>query len=193
MGKNRAIATAVVAVILAGLVYLQFRTWTSFEWSRLLQYDFAWRHILHGIELIYLAYFLRALRWKIFLRPVRKHASTWGLLSPTLVGFTGLALLGRPGELIRPYLVARRENLSLASQLAVWAVERIFDVGGFTVLMVAAIFLPSKLRAFAATRPELMHWLHVMGYVLTGLVLGLFAAAMAASYKGEALANWVEN
>ena len=66
MGKNRAIATAVVAVILAGLVYLQFRTWTSFEWSRLLQYDFAWRHILHGIELIYLAYFLRALRWKIF-------------------------------------------------------------------------------------------------------------------------------
>jgi len=192
MGKNRAIATAVVAVILAGLVYLQFRTWTSFEWSRLLQYDFAWRHILHGIELIYLAYFLRALRWKIFLRPVRKHASTWGLLSPTLVGFTGLAILGRPGELIRPYLVARRENLSFASQLAVWAVERIFDVGGFTVLMLAAIFLPSKLRVFMALRPSYYHALHMMGYVLVALVIGLFILAMLMAFKGPGIADWIE-
>src|SRR5919197_768250 len=118
MGRNRTIATAAVVVILAVLVYLQFRTWTSFEWSKLLKYELQWRHIFHGIVFIYVAYFLRALRWKIFLRPVRKHASTWSLLASTLVGFTGLAILGRPGELIRPYLIARRENLSFSSQQA---------------------------------------------------------------------------
>ncbi len=32
-------------------------------------------HILHGIALIYIGYALRALRWKIFLRPVRPEAS----------------------------------------------------------------------------------------------------------------------
>jgi uncharacterized protein (TIRG00374 family) len=193
MSRKRMLVTGLVLVVFALLVYLQFRTWKSFDWAKFLQYRPDWHHILHGIIFIYLAYFLRAVRWKIFLRPVRKHTTVMNMVPPTIIGFTALALLGRPGELIRPYLVARRENLSFASQLAVWAVERIFDVGGFTVLMVAAIFLPSKLRAFAATRPELMHWLHVMGYVLTGLVLGLFAAAMAASYKGEALANWVED
>jgi glycosyltransferase 2 family protein len=192
MGRNRAIATAVVVVILTVLVYLQFRTWTSFDWSKLLKYELRWRHIFHGIVLIYIGYFLRALRWKIFLRPVRRHASAWGLVAPTLVGFTGLAILGRPGELIRPYLVARRESLSFASQLAVWAVERIFDVGGFTVLMLAAIFLPSKLRAFMALRPSYNHALHLMGYVLVALVIGLFTLAMLTAFKGPAIADWME-
>ena len=66
------------------------------------------------------------------------------LVSPTVIGFTGLALLGRAGEFIRPYLIARRTDLSFSSQLAVWAVERIFDVGAFTVLMVLAIFLAQR-------------------------------------------------
>src|ERR1700681_1612485 len=146
MNKKRYVVYAVVLVVLAVLVYLQFRTWRNFDWARLFQYGLNWRDILAGVAYIYLAYFLRAVRWKIFLRPVRKEASILGLVPPTMIGFTGLALLGRPGELIRPYLIARRENLPFASQVAVWAVERIFDVGGFTSLLVAAIFLPSKLR-----------------------------------------------
>ena len=75
---------------------------------------------------------------------MRREVSAVALIPPTLIGFTGLALLGRPGELIRPYLIARRTNLTFSSQLAVWAVERIFDIGGFTVLLVLAIFLPTE-------------------------------------------------
>ena len=194
MKNKKYAAFAVVFLVLAALVYLQFRTWRNFDWARLFQYGLSWRHILHGIAYIYLAYFLRALRWKIFLRPVRKEASLWGLVPPTLIGFTGLALLGRPGEMIRPYLIARRENLPFASQVAVWAVERIFDVGGFTVLMVAAIFLPSKLRAFTrAAPPEVRHWIHFTGYALIALVLGLLFGAMLVSYRGSRIAQWVEN
>ena len=111
-----------------------------------------------------------------------------------MIGFTGLALLGRPGELIRPYLIARRENLTFASQVAVWAVERIFDVGGFTVLLVAAIFLPSKLRTFAeAAPPEVRHWIHLTGYGLIALVLGLLSAAVVMAYRGNGIAQWVED
>jgi len=51
------------------------------------------------------------------------------LVPPTLIGFTGLALLGRPGEFIRPYLIARQAKVSFSSQIAVWTVERIFDLG----------------------------------------------------------------
>jgi uncharacterized protein (TIRG00374 family) len=193
MNKKRYAAYAVVFLVLAVLVYLQFRTWQNFDWARLFQYGLNWRHIVHGVIYIYLAYFLRAVRWKIFLRPVRKHASIMGLIPPTLIGFTGLALLGRPGEMIRPYLIARRENLPFASQIAVWAVERIFDVGGFTLLMVAGIFLPSKLRTFtAAAPPEVRHWIHLTGYLLIALVLGLLSAAVLMSYRGNGIAQWVE-
>jgi uncharacterized protein (TIRG00374 family) len=193
MNKKKYLAFAVVFAVLAVLLYLQFRTWRNFDWALLLQYKLNWRHILHGVGYIYLAYFLRAVRWKIFLRPVRKEASIVGLLPPTLIGFAGLALLGRPGEMIRPYLIARRENLPFASQVAVWAVERIFDVGGFTVLMVAAIFLPSKLRAFTlAAPPAVRNWIHLTGYGLIALVLGLLFAAVVMSYRGNGIAGWIE-
>src|ERR1039458_4480367 len=75
MNKKRYAASAVVFLVLAVLVYLQFRTWRDFDWARLFQYGLNWRHIFHGVALIYFAYFLRAVRWKIFLRPVRKQAS----------------------------------------------------------------------------------------------------------------------
>lgn len=184
-----------VLAVLAVLVSLQFRQWRTFDWVKFVENtrDVAWRHVIHAIVLTYIAYILRAIRWKIFLRPVRKEVSTASLVAPTVVGFTGLALLGRPGELIRPYLIARRVNLSFSSQLAVWAVERIFDLAAFTVIMVSAIFLPTKLRAFAATRPAYDHWLHLAGYLLTGLVLGLFLIAMLVSYQGPAIADWVES
>jgi uncharacterized protein (TIRG00374 family) len=194
MNNKKYVAYTVIFVVLAVLVYLQFRTWRNFDWAQLFQYELNWRHILHGVALIYLGYFLRAVRWKIFLRPVRQQASVLGLLAPTVIGFTGLALLGRPGELIRPYLIARHEDLSFASQVAVWTVERIFDIGGFTVLLVAAIFLPSKLRAFAeAAPPEVRHWIHLTGYGLIALVLGLLCVTVLISYRGKRIAQWVED
>ncbi|MGB8011491.1 MAG: lysylphosphatidylglycerol synthase transmembrane domain-containing protein [Terriglobales bacterium] len=194
MNKKRYAAYAIVFLVLAALIYLQFRTWRNFDWARLFQYGLNWRHIVHGVLLIYFAYFLRAVRWKIFLRPVRKEASILRLVSPTVIGFTGLALLGRPGELIRPYLIARRENLPFASQVAVWAVERIFDIGGFTVLLVGAIFLPSKLRAFTeAAPPDVRQWIHLTGYALITLVLGLLTGAVLIAYRGTRIAQWVED
>ena len=146
MNKKRILTTAIVLAILCVLVYFQVQHWRSFDWAR---FRSASRveplHIAAAIGLIYLTYILRALRWKVFLEPVRK-TSTWGLVPPTFIGFTGLALLGRPGEFIRPYLIAKKEAQSFASQVGVWTVERIFDVGAFTVLMTVDVFSSSAIR-----------------------------------------------
>jgi uncharacterized protein (TIRG00374 family) len=163
--------------------------WKNFDWDLFLTQTRSVTafHILHGIALIYLAYVLRAVRWKIFLRPVRPQASIVGLVAPTIIGFTGLALLGRPGEIIRPYLIAKRENLPFSSQLAVWAVERIFDVAGFTFLFVLA--------AFFATAPKRMQSRGIfeeIAVVLVVIVVGLTLGALAVHRSGEALAGWVE-
>src|SRR5438270_12496539 len=113
MDKKRILASVVVFLILAVLVYLQYRHWRTFDWGTL------WRqtkrikkaHVLHGIALIDIGYAMRAWRWKIFLKPLRPKTRTVDMISPTLVGFTGIALLGRAGEFIRPYLIARRTEL----------------------------------------------------------------------------------
>src|SRR5215471_2790320 len=147
MSTKRILTTTAVVAILGLLVYFQVQHWRSFDWARFASASRVdpW-HVAAAIALIYVTYVLRALRWKIFLEPVRK-TRTASLVPPTLIGFTGLALLGRPGELIRPYLIARREGLSLTSQIGVWAVERIFDVGAFTVLMTIDVFFSSAIRA----------------------------------------------
>ena len=193
MDKKRILASAVVFLILAVLVYLQYRHWRTFDWGTFWSqlHRIKKIHVLHAIALVYAAYVLRALRWKIFLKPVRPKVSTIALVPPMMIGFTGLALLGRAGEFIRPYLVARRADLSFSSQLGVWAVERTFDVGAFAVLIVLAIFLPSALQSIP--HPEYYRQFRDAGFVLVVGVTAAAAAAVLISRSGEVIAQWIEN
>jgi uncharacterized protein (TIRG00374 family) len=192
MDKKRILASVVVFLILAVLIYLQYRHWRTFDWATFWSQTHHIKkvHVLHGIALVYAAYVLRALRWKIFLRPVRPKVTALSLVSPMMIGFTGLALLGRAGEFIRPYLVARKTDLSFSSQLAVWAVERTFDVGAFAFLIALAIFLPSALQSIP--HPEYYRQFRDAGFLL---VLGVSVAAGVAvliSRYGEGIAQWIE-
>ncbi len=192
MDKKRILASVVVFLILATLIYLQYRHWRAFDWGTFWSqiHRIRKKHVLYGIAYVYFAYVLRALRWKIFLKPVRPKVKTVELIAPMMIGFTGLALLGRAGEFIRPYLVARRTELPFSSQLAVWAVERVFDVGAFAVLIALAIFLPSALQSIP--HPEYYRQFRDAGFVL---VLGVSVAAGSAvmiSRSGEAIAQWIE-
>jgi hypothetical protein len=187
MEKRRLYIYALFLLVFAVLVYFQFRTWRNFDWETFWSQRVSPIHIIHAVAYIYLAYVIRAVRWKIFLRPVRPQASALKLVAPTLIGFTGLVILGRPGELIRPYLIARREDLSFSSQLGVWAVERIFDTGAFTILLVLAVLFataPKRLPYYSGFREA--------GAVFSALVIVLVAVALAISKHGETLASWVE-
>src|SRR5262252_7354736 len=186
MDRKRILASIVVFLILTFLVYLQYRHWRTFDWSTFWSqtHRIKWFHVLHGIALIYLGYVVRAIRWKIFLKPVRPQTKVTEIVSPTLVGFTGLALLGRAGEFIRPYLIARRTDLPFSSQLAVWAVERIFDIGAFGVLMALAIFLPSALQSIP--HPEYYQRFREARFLLIAFVLGTTAAAVVIDRNSDA-------
>jgi len=192
MDKKRILASVVVFLILAILIYLQYRHWRTFDWGTFWSQTHRINkiHVLHGIALIYIGYGMRALRWKIFLKPVRPRTTVTEMVSPTLVGFTGLALLGRAGEFIRPYLIARRTDLSFSSQLAVWAVERIFDVGAFAFLIVLAIFLPSALPSIP--HPEYYARFREAGFFLIAVVVATAVGAVLIGRNREAAAQWVE-
>src|SRR5882757_3953181 len=193
MQNKRTLITAVVVALLGILIYSQIREWRDFDWATFWAQTHHIRgiHILHAIGLIYVHYGLRALRWKIFLKPLKRDTSWLGLVPPTLIGFTGLALLGRPGEFIRPYLIARRQKLPVSSQVAVWAVERIFDIGAFAVLMAVSIFLPSSRRTLP--HPEYYTRFRDGGFLFFGVVVALALGAIVVSRKGNALAGWVEH
>ena len=62
-----------------------------------------------GVAIIYFDYYLRALRWKILLRPVC-DVKTSRLVAPTMIGFTALALLGRPASSYVHILIATQRK-----------------------------------------------------------------------------------
>jgi len=147
MNRRRILVTGGIFLLLAVLVYLQVQHWRSFDWAKFRAASHV--HLLQiaiAVALVYATYLLRAWRWKVFLEPIRK-TKTSRLIAPTFIGFAGLALLGRPGELMRPYLIARKEQVSISSQIGVWTVERIFDIGAFTVLMTIDVFFSASIRA----------------------------------------------
>ena len=186
MKRKQIIVLLVVFVVLGALVYLQIRTWRRFDWQKFKEGSegINWLRVLSAIALIYLADFLRAVRWKIFLRPSAPKANWRGLIAPQYVGFTGLALLGRPGEFIRPYLIARRQNLTFASQVALWFVERAFDTGSVTVMLAADLFLVPGMR------DDYPKW-QPFGYGLIALFLGFVVLLVALAKRGPAISSWV--
>jgi uncharacterized protein (TIRG00374 family) len=129
---------------------------------------------------------LRAVRWRIFLKPVRK-TTTARLLAPQFVGFAALALLGRAGEMIRPYIIAKKERLTFTSQVAVWGVERIFDMGSFAV-MLAVSFLSPDLRALS-----FYERLREASFLLMGLILVLVVGLVIVRRSGERVAQFLHD
>jgi hypothetical protein len=183
MKKKHAITSAIVLAVLAALVYSQFRHWRSFDWQQFwkVSKDVNLWMVLGGVVLIYLADVLRAVRWKIFLSPTCKTTVS-RLIPSQFIGFTGLALLGRPGELVRPFLVARKENLTFSSQLAVWAVERVFDISAVAILMGLSLAIwGDKFKAYPQVQTA--------GYLLLGLAAALALIFFLLWWRTEQIAH----
>jgi uncharacterized membrane protein YbhN (UPF0104 family) len=136
---------SLVAVLV--LVVVLFRDRIHFDWAmfwRQLKHANPW-HLAAGIALIYGTYWLRAVRWSVFVAPTKK-VSAGSLLGPQFIGFTAVALFGRLADLTRPYLVARRIALPLSSQVAVYTIERMFDLGAAAIIFSSALaFTPKDL------------------------------------------------
>src|SRR5271157_5286200 len=173
MNQKRILIFGLVLILLCLLIYLQVRAWKSFDWGMFWSRTehIHWLYAFYGLALTYFAYVLRAARWCIFLKPVRK-TTTARLLAPQFIGFSALALLGRAGEMIRPYIIAKKERLTFTSQIAVWGVERIFDMGAFAVLL-AVSFLSPDLRTL-----PFYHGLREAAFALIVLVVALLVGAI---------------
>ena len=79
--------------------------------------------------------FVRALRWRCLLRPVGP-VRVGTALRTTVIGFAVSNILpARAGEVLRPYLLARMERLSVTSTFATVVVERVLDLVAVLALL----------------------------------------------------------
>jgi glycosyltransferase 2 family protein len=128
-----------------------------------------WQWVLLSLIPIFGTYYGRALRWAVFLKPLKPHPSIGNLLSATIIGYTAVTLFGRPGEFVRPYLIARKEQVSVPSQFAAWVLERLFDL---LMALLLFGFALTRVQASAALVGPKLEWLLVFGGKIAAYIGG---------------------
>jgi len=175
-------------VVVAGFgVWMLHERWnhTHFEWrtfaASFLRLD--WRWIVLAIILSIATCYGRALRWAVMLRPLRPNPDVWAIFKATAIGFTAVVLLGRPGEFVRPYLIALKEKVPLSSQLAAWVLERLCDL--LAILLVFG-FAVSQIQASRASLGHTFRWVLTTGGYAVGILAAvcLLLLVMMARFSG---------
>jgi hypothetical protein len=88
---------------------------------------------------------MRSARWAVMVAPTKK-IGIFSTVGSQFIGFTAVGLFGRLADLTRPYLIAKRIELPLSSQIAVYTIERMFDLGSAAIIFsIALAFAPKGL------------------------------------------------
>ena len=95
--------------------------------------------IVAALLLVFVTYWWRVVRWQYLLAPIGvTHFRA--ALETTVIGFAASFLLpARAGDVLRPYLLARRERLNATATFATIVVERVLDL--VAVLALLAFFV----------------------------------------------------
>ena len=111
--------------------------------------------VIPALFLTFLGYWFRAIRWRYMLMPI-KRITISQLFNVTVIGFMANNVLPvRIGELVRAYILGKKENLSKSLAFATIIIERLLD--GLTILS----FLIPIVLLFSFPR-----WLKQAGIVL---------------------------
>ncbi|MBZ5608548.1 MAG: flippase-like domain-containing protein [Acidobacteriia bacterium] len=145
----RGLLVGVAVLLLLAILWLRLRG-APFQWERFFTtlHAIAWTWLALAILLMLLTYVGRALRWEVMLRPLGTKVGIVRLTSDTAIGFMAAVLLGRVGELVRPYLISVSAGVPFSSQLAAWFLERLLDllavllIFGFALTRIPSHHLP---------------------------------------------------
>jgi hypothetical protein len=123
-------------VISAFFLWLVLRGLSIGEmWEELQGANYWW--LLPGVAVYFLGVWARAWRWHYLLRPLKK-IPTKAMFPIVAIGYMGNNIYpARAGELLRAYVLRRREGVAISASLATIIVERAFD----GVVMLAFVFL----------------------------------------------------
>jgi uncharacterized protein (TIRG00374 family) len=89
----------------------------------------------------FLSHWLRALRWKLLLKPLDIHPSTTNTTLSVLIGYLVNLLLPRMGEVAKCTVLARYEHVPADKMVGTILAERAFDVFCLVLVTLAAFAL----------------------------------------------------
>jgi uncharacterized protein (TIRG00374 family) len=144
-------------------------------------------YLIPVVVLNYLSIVFRSIRWLQLLQPL-KAVHFYSAFLATSLGFMALFLLpARLGEIIRPYFLGSKENLSKSAAFGTVVVERLIDV--FTILLLLAIVLIST--DFAPEKAAYQSRLATVGYAFMGISLLAVGFLFFLKFQTELALRWI--
>jgi glycosyltransferase 2 family protein len=124
-----------ILISIAFLVWGVSKLHLADVWTALKSANYIW--LVPGVAVWFVGLFVRTWRWHYLLRPLKK-ISTWKMFPVVAIGYMGNNIYpARAGEVLRAYVLRKREGVPISASLATIIVERIFD----GVVMLAFVFL----------------------------------------------------
>ncbi len=168
-------------LISASFLYLVLKDMKLNEvWLALKTARYGW--IGPGVVVYFFAVWARTWRWHYMLRPI-KVVPLADLFPVVTIGYMGNNVYpARVGELIRAYVLKRKEAISVSASLATIIVERIFD--GVIMLLFVFFSLPFT------PMPPWLRQVVVFSSLLFFGALAVFFVVAASPTRSQAICNW---
>lgn len=150
-------------------------------WVEMQQADYRW--LIPSVATYFVGVLVRTWRWDYMLRPL-KHIPVRRLFPVVVIGYMGNNVYPlRAGELLRSYVLRRREDIPMSASLATVVVERVFD--GLVML----IFVFAALPRAPLPSDQIRSVVIFASLAFFGALLVFFTLA-AVPQRAYALAEW---
>lgn len=140
------------------------------------------RYLAGVVALTVVMYACRSWRWGYLLAPLTRSRFA-DLFSATVVGFMSGLVIPRAGEVVRPYLIGRRQGVRASAAFASIILERLIDL--IVVLLLFGLYLYVLPLPAEQTRGPLLHGLKVGGALAALGALGVLGVLIAFQVAGE--------
>ena len=158
--------------------------------SHMGQANWIWLAAAISLQIVHLA--LRSYRWRILLAPMKGRIGFYNLFSTTSVGYLISFIFFRVGEVLRPLMLARREEISKSGAVATCVLERLMDF--LTVAFLFSIYLIFMFDPPAAGTGTLdMRQVRQGGLLFGSAVVAAFPALYLIVHFRHRIFRWLDS
>jgi glycosyltransferase 2 family protein len=137
---------------------------------------------------MFLSHFVRAWRYKMFLRPLAPHTSLYSAFRALIAGYAANNVIPRSGDIVRPLIFSKREGIPVTTSVAVLLIERLTDLIGLSAILIVTILMFKDKIALQFPSLEGSMW------PVLALLFAIFAFALLILFserKTKSVIHWI--
>ncbi len=144
-------------------------------------------YLIPSLFLVFLTFLFRGMRWCRLIGSVKKDVKLARIWSPLMIGFMSNILPARAGEVIRAYLLGKKEDISFSASFATIFVERLMDMMIFLFLLIGVLIFSADtfIQGENGENHRLMGYMIKFGWFSFIGSIGIFSFSVLLQYKND--------